>query len=303
MDQHIYPSTSGKGTLSGMAAIVLWSASVGLIRSVSELLGKTGGAAAIFTVAGVLASVAVRGSRPWRLNRIYLLVGGLLFISYEILLALSLGLASSRAQALELGMINYMWPSLTIVLAVLTRQQRGSWLLLPGLALSLLGLVFTVKGDGGWSLQSFAGGMAANPVAYGFAAVAAILWAMYTVLTKRFGDGGNATPFFLLVTAIILWVLYAMGSEPAFHMTFYSGAQVFILGLFMSAAYSCWNFGIQRGNLTVLATASYFTPVLSILLASVWLNTPPSQGFWYGVFLVTAGSLVCWRSTLRLRPT
>lgn len=48
-----------RATLTGLAAILLWSTMVGLIRSVSEGLGPVGGAAMIYTVSGVLCLVTV----------------------------------------------------------------------------------------------------------------------------------------------------------------------------------------------------------------------------------------------------
>jgi hypothetical protein len=64
--------------------------------------------------------------------RPYLLAGSLLFVSYEICLALSVGLAGSRQQAIEVGMVNYLWPSLTILFAILFNGQKSSWLVIPG---------------------------------------------------------------------------------------------------------------------------------------------------------------------------
>ena len=43
-----------KATLIGIAAIVLWSTMVGLIRGVSEGLGPVGGAAMIYSLSGLL---------------------------------------------------------------------------------------------------------------------------------------------------------------------------------------------------------------------------------------------------------
>ena len=291
------PTAQGAGTLTGLVAVALWSASVGLIRSVSELLGPTGGAAATFTVGGVLATLVLGWPRPSSFNRIYLFAGGGLFIVYEIFLALSLGLAANRAQALELGMINYMWPCLTIVAAVAWGQQRGSLLLVPGVALSLLGLVWILKGDGDWSPAALLANAGGNPLAYGLAAGAALLWALYSVLTRRYGGGRRGIPLILLGTALLLWLLYAWSPEPALRFTPAAALQVCGLGACMALAYSCWNHGIQKGNLTLLAVASYFTPVLSVLLASAWLGVAPSSAFWTGVALVTAGSLVCWYAT------
>ena len=47
-------------------------------------------------------------------------------------------------------------------------------------------------------------------------------------------------------------------------------------------------------TLTVLAALSYFTPVFSTLLASLWLGVRPGPTFWQGVAMVVAGSLLCW---------
>ncbi|MFZ4288785.1 aromatic amino acid DMT transporter YddG [Variovorax sp. HJSM1_2] len=284
-------------TLKGLVAVLLWSTTVGLIRSISELLGPIGGAAMIFSVGGILAALALGVPRPASFNRIYLFVGGALFITYEIFLALSLGLATNRTQVLELGMLNYMWPCLTIVLAVMLKQQKANWAMFPGALLSFLGLVWVMKGDGDWSPAALLANLQNNPLAYGLAATAAILWAAYSVLTKRFGEGKSGVPLFLLGTALILWLLYAISPEPALRFTFSGVAQVVVMGAFMATAYSAWNYGIQKGNLTLLAVASYFTPVLSILLASVWLSTAPSASFWQGVAMVSIGSVVCWWST------
>ncbi|MDI8978044.1 hypothetical protein MJN47_30105, partial [Salmonella enterica subsp. enterica serovar Lubbock] len=42
---------------------------------------------------------------------------------HEICLALSLGYAATRHQAIEVGMVNYLWPSLTILFAILFNGQ------------------------------------------------------------------------------------------------------------------------------------------------------------------------------------
>ena len=114
-----------RATLIGLAAILLWSTMVGLIRSVSEGLGPVGGAAMIYTVSGLLCLVTVGFPQIRRFTHGYLIAGSLLFVSYEICLALSLGYAATRSQAIEVGMVNYLWPSLTIVLPFcLTGRNR-----------------------------------------------------------------------------------------------------------------------------------------------------------------------------------
>lgn len=73
-----------RATLTGLAAILLWSTMVGLIRSVSEGLGPVGGAAMIYTVSGLLCLVTVGFPDLRRFSTRYLIAGSILFVSYEM---------------------------------------------------------------------------------------------------------------------------------------------------------------------------------------------------------------------------
>lgn len=297
------PSSSppSRATAIGLLAIVCWSAAVGLIRSIAEALGPAGGAACLFTASALLVCL-VRGLPALsRFHPVYLYGCGALFAAYEICLALAIGLAHTRAESLELGMINYLWPSLTIVVAVLARQARGNWLLWPGAALSFLGIVW-ITGEGqALSFARLQANIAGNPLAYGLAFAAAGLWAAYSVLTRRYGRGENGVALFLTVSAALLWIHHGLGDEANVLAALVShpgaAGQVLILGALVATGYSCWNHGIQKGNMAFLAAASYFTPVLSALLAAAWLQQQPGAAFWQGVAMVKLGSLVCWQAT------
>ncbi|MNR56957.1 Aromatic amino acid exporter YddG [compost metagenome] len=65
----------------------------------------------------------------------------------------------------------------------------------------------------------------------------------------------------------------------------------------MGFGYAAWNVGILHGNVTVLAGASYFIPVLSAALAAALLQTPLSFSFWQGASMVCGGSVLCWLAT------
>ena len=68
-------------------------------------------------------------------------------------------------------------------------------------------------------------------------------------------------------------------------------------GLLTTTAYTAWNHGIIHGNMTLMAAASYFAPVLSVMLSSLLLSLSLGLGFWIGTLMVTCGSLICWAST------
>lgn len=300
--QNSSPVAAGRATAIGLLAVVCWSCTVGLMRSVAEPLGAVGGAAMLYTVSA-LCVAAVRGlPRPsqWRaMHPAYFWGCGLLFAVYEICLSLAIGLAQDRAQALELGLINYLWPSLTIVLAVLLRQQHARWWLWPGVLLCLWGLTRVLGGDS-LQLRGMADHMLSNPLAYGLAFGAALLWPCYSLAARRWGGGHNAVGLFLIWTALALWIKWLwLGGEGGMQWSGTVVLQLLAVGGLTALGYSCWEHGIQHGHLAVMAAASYFTPVFSALLASAWLQVQPGWGFWQGVVLVTVGSLVCWGATRR----
>ena len=50
-----------------------------------------------------------------------------MFVCYEIFLALALGYSNSRSRAIEVSIVNYLWPALTVLFAVLgvIKSQTG----------------------------------------------------------------------------------------------------------------------------------------------------------------------------------
>jgi drug/metabolite transporter (DMT)-like permease len=288
-------------TACGLVAILLWSTAAGLIRSVSELFGPLGGAALIYTLGAVLLVLFLGRPRVRATSWFYLIVGSALFVAYELCLSLALGYASTRNQAIELGVVNYLWPCLTVLLAIVMNGQKARWLILPGTALALFGIVWVVSGDG-LALATLVANVSTNPLSYSLALGCAVTFALYCNVTRRYAGGQNLVMLFFTLAAAVLWLKYALSTEvlPAF--TLNSSLQLGAAGIAMAGGYALWNLGILRGNLTLLATASYSAPVLSSAFAAVWLGAHLTAQFWQGAVLVTVGSLMCWQATrTRLR--
>lgn len=287
-------------TACGLVAILLWSTAAGLIRSVSERFGPLGGAALIYTLGAVLLFVLLGRPRVRSTSWFYLIMGSALFVAYEVCLSLALGYASNRNQAIELGVVNYLWPCLTVLLAIVMNGQKARWMIVPGTALALFGILWVVSGNG-LSLATIVTHVSSNPLSYSLAVGCAITFALYCNVTRRYAGGQNLVMLFFALTAGVLWLKYAASSEviPAF--TLNSSAQLVAAGVAMAGGYALWNLGILRGNLTLLATASYSAPVLSSAFAALWLGAHLTAQFWQGAVLVTAGSLMCWQATRQRR--
>lgn len=78
----------------------------------------------IFSLSGLLLIFTVGFPNIRQFPVRYLIAGSVLFVSYEICLALALGYAATRHRAIEVGMVNYLWPSLTILFAILFNGQK-----------------------------------------------------------------------------------------------------------------------------------------------------------------------------------
>ncbi len=289
--------TKQRATLIGLMAIILWSTMVGLIRGVSEGLGPVGGAAMIYTLSGLLLLVTVGFPDIRRFPRRYLVAGSVLFVCYEICLALSLGYATTRHQAIEAGMVNYLWPGLTILFAILFNGQRTNGWIIPGLLLCIIGVGWVLGGDNGFSLDDIVSNVVSSPVSYILAFCGAIIWAAYCTVTRKYAQGNNGITLFILLTAVTLWLKYVLSEQPPMLFSWPVTLRLGLVALALGFGYAAWNVGILHGNVTILATASYFTPVLSSALAALLLNASLSWAFWQGACMVCAGSLLSWYAT------
>jgi len=286
-----------QATLIGLVAVLLWSSIVGLIRGVSQSFGATGGAALMYTVASVLLWLTVGPPRARALPRSYLVWGSLLFVSYELCLSLSIGYANSGRQAIEVGMVNYLWPTFTMLAAIAFNRQRANWLIVPGFLVAILGISSVLGGDQGLDLPSMAGNIQDNPLSYGLAFAGAVIWAGYCAVTSRYAQGKNAVTLFFMLTALALWGKYLFTGPETIAFSLTGVIYLVLAACAMGFGYAAWNVGILHGNMTVLAGASYFIPVVSAALAAALLHAPLSFAFWKGAAMVCAGSILCWLAT------
>lgn len=290
-------NNTNKATMTGLLAIGLWSAIIGLLRSVSEHLGPTGGAAMMYSVASVFLLLSVGWVGLGEFPRRYLAWGSLLFVAYELCLSLSIGYAHTARQAIEVGMVNYLWPTFTIVAAIVFNRQQTNWLIVPGFLLSLAGICRVLGGEQGFDVAGMLANVHDNPLSYGLAFAGALIWAAYCTVTARIAGGKNGVTLFFILVSASLWIKYLLGGEA--RMEFSGAAVVYLLlaAAAMGFGYGAWNVGILHGNLTVLAGASYFIPVLSAALSTLLLRTPLPAAFWQGSAMVCGGAILCWLAT------
>ncbi|HCE2830993.1 TPA: aromatic amino acid DMT transporter YddG [Vibrio parahaemolyticus] len=288
-------------TLYGCIAILSWSCLLGIARLVTESLGPVGGAAMLYSLSSIFLLIVVGIPKLSYFSLKYLIVGGAMFVCYEIFLALALGYSNSRAQAIEVSIVNYLWPALTVLFAVLGSNKKPNWLLYPAVTLAFIGVAWTVSGDNGLSPTQIISNVSSNPLVYFMAFTGAVIWAVYCNLTQRQQSKHNAITLFFIATAVSLWVKYAFADEPTMTFSWSALGYLFASAALMAGGYGLWNIAIVGGNMVFLATLSYFTPIFSALFSSLILGVTLSNSFWQGVVMVTVGSLLCWLVTKEKR--
>lgn len=286
-------------TVLGFLAILLWSTTVALARSISEQVGPlTAGAAVYLTGGSILACNTVLRTRSVaglvRAPRLYLFGCGALFLIYTTVLFLGLGLALSRQQTLEIGLVNYLWPTLTILFSLIILSKRASMLLIPGTVSALCGIVLVLTQQTGISWASFFSNLSSNPAAYGLGLVAALSWGLYSNLARLWGSGhGGGVPLFVLGTGVVLLLLCLFrgeGGSWSVHAVLETG----VLGLSTALAYLFWDSAMRKGDLILVASGSYFTPLLSTVVSCIYLQVVPGMSLWFGCLLIVAGSFLSW---------
>jgi drug/metabolite transporter (DMT)-like permease len=293
-------------TALGILAIVLWGTTVAVMRSIVEQMSPMSAAAASNFIGGAVGSLVVVAGRgrfgaPWRLPWRHLLAGGAMFTLYNAVFFLAIEKAATRTQAVEVGLVNYLWPALTLVFSVPILRHRARLTLWPGLLIAMAGVCWAMAGSNGVSFASFQANLVGHPAPYALAAVAAVTWGLYSNLTRRWaGDEspGNAVPFFLLITGVCLTVLAwatGAGRPPAWPLGLVA-ALLYLALVPTLVGYVLWDAAMRKGNNTLVASLSFFVPLISTVISCVALRVPMTLHLGLACGLVIAGAVLCRRS-------
>lgn len=296
---------TNRSTLFGFIAILLWSSTVALARSISEQIGSLLMGATVYLTGGfILLAVYFVRERSFKKilqqNLKFMLICGLLFLIYTFSLFLALGFASDRLQTVEVGLLNYLWPSLTLLLSLLILRKKAKFWLIPGTLLAFSGVVLVLTQGSGVSWDSFVRNILSNPLCYGLGLTAAVSWALYSNLTRLLAgsnSGGEVSVFILITGAAFGLVSLFKGEQAFFNPQVIS--EIGLLALFTALAYIFWDIAMRKGDLVLVAAVSYLTPLLSTIVSSIYLQVFPGISLWLGCLLVMTGSFLSWRSFAR----
>ena len=272
--------------LAGCGAIALW-AFLALFARLGAGLPPLQMTALSFLVGGSvsLALVLLRG-RAAALRQPPLAwlhgVGGL--FGYHALYFAAIALAP----AVEANLLNYLWPLLIVLLSAPLLGLPLGAKRLGGVLAGFAGCALLVGPGAGFAPGAIAGLLCA--------AGAALVWALYSVLSRRFaGVPTEAVAGFCLATALLAGLTH-LAFESFVMPDARQALAVLLLGLGpVGGAFFLWDIGMKRGDPQLLGTLAYATPLLSTLLliaAGEGAFTPRVAA---AALLITGGGLLAAR--------
>lgn len=270
----------------GLMAIICWASTMGLLRVSSETFGEFGSGFISYSIAAFLiASLYWKDGNLLLLRARYWLIAPL-YLSYLIALALAIGWAQSAEQAAHVTLINYLWPTLVVLLSV---RQRLRWSILIGAFLALTGVIYAADFNEGITRS-------VNLRVILLAALAAIAWSLYSVLLKRFPPATALTNAVVLGSASVVMGLIWASNPVVIEASFERGLNAsLLLGSLTAAGYVLWDKAMVSANIAVLGLMGNFTPILAVFILAAVTGSSISMSTWYGCLLVVAGSVIAWR--------
>ncbi len=285
------PHERQRATALGAVSILMWSA----LALLTVLTGKvppfqlTAMTFAIGATVGGIWIIAqgrsLRAAMAWP-PRVWLLgVGGL--FGYHLLYFVAL----RQAPPAEANLINYLWPLLIVLLSAPIAGERLRAWHLGGAGLGLAGIVVLTLGRGE---VGFAG---AHWPGYLAALGCAVVWAVYSVTSRRFGEvPTDAVAAFCAAAAVLAALCHLAVETTVWPATPGAWAAVAALGVApVGAAFYLWDIGMKRGDIRALGALSYATPILSTALLVVTGRAAATPTLLLAAALVVGGAVLASR--------
>jgi drug/metabolite transporter (DMT)-like permease len=271
---------------AALGAILLWStlATFGVALAHLPPLFLTGCALAIGALPGIMYF------RQWRVPATTLLlgIGGLFGFHFLLFLALR------NAPPVEANLVNYLWPLLIVLLTPL---------LLPGWRLKWHHVIAAATGFVGAALAIGAAPAAFTPAAilgFAFAAGSAVVWACYSLLTRRVAPFSSwAIGGFALASGLLALGCHLLFEAPA-QLREGDAWLLLLLGLGpMGCAFYLWDVAMKRGDPRVIGVLAYATPLLSTALLIAVIGRPLTPALAVATLLVVAAAVMASRAPPR----
>lgn len=197
-------------------------------------------------------------------------------------------LAVRHAPVAEASLINHTWPLLIVVFSSLLPGERLRWWHGVGAVAGLAGTVLLVTDGSSLTLKM------QHAFGYALAAACALIWSTYSLLNRRFAGAVSTEAVGTYCgAAAALALLGHVLLEPTVWPIGWSWLAILALGVGpLGVAFFAWDYGTKHGDIRVLGTASYFTPLLAAGLLVAAGRTDATWTLLAACVLITGGAAI-----------
>lgn len=262
-----------------LGAIILWSSLAFLNQKVSSVPA--------FLLVGITLFIGGLCSLPWwrqwKISKKSLAVGIYGLFGYHFCLFMAFRLAP----AVEVNLINYLWPLLIVLL---------SPMFFAHVALTKKHILGSILGFSGALLIASKGSVVVtqdNILGYCLAALAAFIWASYSLLSKKVSDITTPTIGLFCLLSGILSLGCHLVFEPSYPLQFSQMPTFILLGVGpMGTAFFLWDKSLKQGDPRIIGSLSYLTPLLSTLLLVVFAGGAFTTMTLIAMALIISGAVI-----------
>ena len=232
-------------------------------------------------------SLSLPQYKKWQLSPKLLLIGVCGIFGYHFLLFMALRLAPP----VTANLLNYLWPLFILLFTPLFfREKSLNKRQVVGTLISLFGAGLIVAANG----VTVSSG---NILGYSLAIMAAITWACYSLLCKKLNQNHTAfssatVGLFCIISGGLALIAHLM-LEPRVTMSLNDTWLIFLLGIGpLGLAFYSWDAAVKKGDPRVIASMSYFTPLLSTLLLILFTDQLLTNKAIVAMGLIVAGAFI-----------
>jgi drug/metabolite transporter (DMT)-like permease len=299
MNSNYSPQSATHATLLGVIACVVWSSAVLIMSVLANRFGMLRAAGLELLLGGLILLITafVRGDISSILRhstRCYFVCGSM-WIANLTLAWTAFATAKTSGQLLVTGLINYLWPSLTLLLAIPILGKKSTWWLAPGLLAVTVGIAFgKIATTPDVTLSALLTDF--NALSYLCAALDALAWAFYSNFSRKLSNPDGSSPIALYMTTagvLILGASFIAG--PDLNPSRGSWLLLFSWSAVAALSYLFWDIGMRRGNVVTISTTSMLIPLLSTIITAIFSGHGISLSIVISGALVVLGSWICKR--------
>ena len=288
-------AASRRATAIGGMAVLIW-ATLALFTTATGAIPPFQLVAMAFGIAFLLAlgkwlarGQNVMAQLRWPAKVWLVGIGGL--FGYHALYFLAL----KSAPPAPANLVNYLWPLCIVLFSVPLAGETLRWWHLLGVALGLAGTALVLLAGSEVAYE------ASHLIGYLAALGCAVVWGLYSVLSRRFGAvPTDAVGGFCGAAALLALLCHALFEATVWPDTAWQWLAVLALGLGPAGgAFFLWDIGVKRGDIRALGALSYAAPVLSTVLLVAFGRAQPSLALALACLLVTAGAVLAARELWR----